>query len=132
MQSKIMAAQTATTLAPVLATEGKALRGPTILMEERLGDSDRIAFVVKSTAGSGVMTATVDVWGYVADSIATWVKLGTITIAAETSPDKLSGLLVLTGMRNYTRAYGQVTAIAGTATAVELWAMASIVSNAES
>lgn len=85
-----------------------------------------VGLKVWSTAGSGVMTVTIRMWGY---SNATWVPIGTgadttkgtINSGAaigETTADSIVHSEVLNYPCDFQRLYAEVTAIGGTATAI--------------
>ncbi len=87
--------------------------------------------IVASTAGSDTMTVTLRLWGY-SSAAASWSPVGVGTAAgkgvlnagaaiAETSADKIAHAEPLTLPTHFDRAYCQVTAIGGTATAVSVW-----------
>lgn len=120
---------TATNSAPTAATDGVAL-------PPAWGDA---IVLVRSTAGSGTMTATVKLWAYwegsadgSTDAIG-WYPLGTDATAAdkgilnegnaleETSADGIAHTERVVGLNAFRRLYAEVTAIGGTATAVSVW-----------
>lgn len=87
-----------------------------------------VTVAVYSTAGSGVMTATIKLWGYLA-APGVWVPMGvgadttkgTLNAGAaigETTADKILHSERVVGLFSYDRVYAEVTAIGGTATAV--------------
>ena len=105
--------------------------GATAGVVVNLQGSDDALFALKSTAGSGVMTVTVRLWGY-SRAAADWMPLGSGTGASkgilnaqtaidETGTDLLRHLEVISGMRHVDRVYAEITAIGGTATAVSAW-----------
>ena len=116
--------------APSAATDGVAIPA-------RWGD---IHFLLRSTAGSGTMTVTVRLWVYRASALEDgsgdevgWYPLGTNSTGAdrgilnegnaipEVTSNKLEHTERIVGLNAYDRAYCEVTAIGGTATAVSAW-----------
>lgn len=120
---QLLTAATSTNAAPTLVTDGLAIN-----------DNPRSAeglLVLKSTAGSGVMTVTIRMWGW-SDVAAVWFPLGVGsegskgTIDAGTSIEEegantLQHGELLTGVQHIERLYAQITAIGGAATAVSMW-----------
>ena len=115
------------------ATVGFPLTGlGTTGMSHNVPSDGVCALVLESTAGSGTMTVTVKIWVY-SDAIADWMPYGTDSTAAnrgvmneanaidEVVSDKLRHTELVAGLDNYERIYAEVTAIGGTATAVDLW-----------
>lgn len=100
---------------------------------------DRGWCVVKSTAGSGAMTVTLRLWGYIPtredSDLLGWVVADVFEVVAadgvglmncagtidETSTDGINVAQRVDGLRLYSRLYAEVTAIAGTATAVNVF-----------
>lgn len=96
--------------------------------------SDKMVVILRSTAGSGTMTVTARLWGFRAD-VGTWVPIGSSAtadnrgvinlasaIAETTAPaDQLRYADVVDAMWAFERAYLEITAIGGTATAVSAW-----------
>ena len=87
--------------------------------------------VAKSTAGSGVMTITVRLWGW-SPAAAAWLPLGTgaagtkgqinaVSTLDETGADSIAHAEVISNYSTFSHLNAQVTAIGGTATAVSLW-----------
>ncbi len=86
---------------------------------------DQATILIHSTAGSGTMTATVAIWAYFPEA-ARWYRVGVLnnaTAIAETSADAVNYVEAVVGLRKATRLYAEVTAIAGTATAVTVAAL---------
>ena len=95
------------------------------------GVVEKSVIFIASTAGSGVMSVTARLWGYLA-ALGQWVPIGT-------GSDSLKGVLngqtaigetVANGIRHaepfflaghFDRLYLEVTAISGTSTAVDAW-----------
>jgi len=87
---------------------------------------------LESTAGSATMTVTVKIWVYAA-AVGNWVPFGSHATAAsrglinegnaidEVAADLLRHTELITGLDNYERIYAEITAIGGTATAVDLY-----------
>ena len=105
---------------PSAATHGVKLRMPKVLPENDAGDQNECVVAVTSTAGSGVMTCKVALWGYHVD-LGKWVRwkfLNGGSDIAETSTDSIKYAEVVTGLRHFDRVYAELNAIAGTATSV--------------
>lgn len=127
---ELMASTTAATVAPTLSTDGLSLND----VRGRIGTvPEFLRCAVKSTAGSGVMTVTVQVWlrlgalGWVVArpfNAASTAPQTPVAIA-ETSTDSIAYSEVVDIPGSADRIYMQVTAIAGTATAVTGYALAS-------
>ena len=97
-----------------------------------VGDSGRI--YVASTAGSGVMTATLRIWGR-SDIVGIWCPLGTGTAAGkgivnagvacgETGADLIRHSEVVEGLECVDSVALEITTIGGTATAISAWLVA--------
>ncbi len=96
------------------------------------GVLDRGTIAVKSTAGSGTMTVTLKLWGYVAP-LEAWVPLGTHATDAtrgvlnqgvaigEVVANSLEFAELVDGLSTFSRLYLEITAIGGTSTAVSAW-----------
>lgn len=95
------------------------------------GKNDGV-LLIKSTAGSGTMTATFRVWAY-SPLTAAWHVLGsnsteasrgvlnTASAVDEDGADNLHHAEPVTGLAAFTRVYLEVTAISGTDTAVSAY-----------
>lgn len=119
---------TATNGAPSAATDGVAL-------PPRWGDA---VFLVRSTAGSGTMTVTIRLWVYYegsANADATgWYPLGPSSTAGqrglvnletaidESSADAIAHCERILALNAFARLYAEITAIGGTATAIDAFA----------
>jgi hypothetical protein len=79
-------------------------------------ESDGCTVEVVSTAGSGTMTATVDIWGY--DSLETvWFNLGRLNSGnaiAETGTDVIRYAEKMDGLFDWDRLYAELIAPTGT------------------
>lgn len=86
--------------------------------------------IVRSTAGSGTMTATIKLWGY-STVAAQWFPLGIGADAlkgvmdagsalGETGADVIRHAEIVAGLFSFDRLYAEVTAIGGTSTAVNV------------
>lgn len=109
--------------APTLATQGVALRGPTVKIDKQLRDVKMLdAWVdVISSAGSGVMTVTARIWGYHND-LAKWAVIKTLNAGvaiAETGTDTINYAELVFGIGMFDRVYAEVTALAGTTPAFD-------------
>jgi hypothetical protein len=134
MHLKLLTAATATNSPPSGATAGHSLNGDQAGLG--LGWGWRKAnvgnVVVKSTAGSGVMTVTLRLWCYSASSAA-WHPLGSDATESlrgvlnaksaidEDGADTITHAEPVTGLKGFSRIYCEVTAISGTSTAVSVW-----------
>lgn len=120
---------TAVNGAPSAASDGVAL-------PQRWGEAVALA---RSTAGSGTMSVTLKLWVYwegsadgSGDAVG-WYPLGTDATAAdkgklnegnaidETGTDLIAHVERVVGLNAFTRAYMEVVAISGTATAISAW-----------
>jgi hypothetical protein len=122
---ELLASAAATNSPPSGSSAGLALS--TIV--GRLGAlPSQMTLIVRSTAGSGTMTATLKLWGY-SPVAADWFPLGTgtdalkgtINVAAaigETSADKIRHSELIYTPCHFTRVYMEITAIGGTSTAI--------------
>lgn len=85
-------------------------------------ETTSLAVEVVSTAGSGTMTVTVDMWGY--DSIeAVWFNLGRLNAGsaiAETGTDVIRYVELVDNLFDWDRLYAEIVAIGGTNTAVNV------------
>jgi hypothetical protein len=92
----------------------------------------RMVLAIASTAGSGTMTATFRLWGYLPVGGGLWVPLGpggdtakgVLNLEAaigETSADSIRHAEVIENPGMFQRLYLEITAIGGTATAVTAW-----------
>ena len=123
---QLLTAATAANGVPTLATHGQPLN------DIRYADSG--VLTVASTAGSVVMTVTIRLWGYEADS-AEWFPLGVGPDATkgiinggvalgETSADQIAHSEIVSNIQSIDRIYAEITAIGGTATAISCWLVA--------
>jgi hypothetical protein len=90
------------------------------------------ALTLASTAGSGTMNCTVRIWLY-SNVVSDWCPYGANATAAsrglinvtnsidEVISDRLRHTELIAGLDNYDRIYAELTAINGTATAIDLW-----------
>jgi hypothetical protein len=137
----ILSARTTTNSAPSGATAGVQIRKTSSSTAGRgLSAAQRALILIKSTAGSGTMTATVKLWGYIsagsgdaANPAAGWYPLGTSSTAAnkgivneqsamgETTADGIAHAEVLENIAPFDRLYAEVTAIGGTSTAISVF-----------
>ena len=110
---------------------GHALSNTTATRSTR---GDRALLLVKSTAGSDAMSVTIRRWGYSAIT-QNWHPLGTGTASGkglindgnaigESSTDNIAHTEILEGLSCLDQIYAEVTAIAGTSTAVSMWLLA--------
>lgn len=122
---ELLASATATNSVPSGASAGLAME---TLYTQAGGIPSTLTLIVRSTAGSGTMTATVRLWGYQASS-GVWFPLGTgtgsdkgkINVAAaldETSADLIRHAEPIYTPEHFTRLYLEITAIGGTSTAI--------------
>lgn len=138
MYVTLLTSATATNSAPTSATQGVLIKK---VGEGRgLGGAQRGLLLLKSTAGSGTMTCTVKLWGYIsagsgdaAIPAAGWYPLGTSSTAAnkgiineasaigETTADGIAHAEVVENLFCFRRLYAEITAIGGTSTAVSVF-----------
>jgi hypothetical protein len=85
---------------------------------------DSAVVCVSSTAGSGTMTATITLWGYLGEStIGKWFAIKALNGGSpipETTTDLIRYSEVVTGVGAFDRIYAEVVAIAGSSTAVDV------------
>jgi hypothetical protein len=130
MYVTLVTAATATNGAPTLATDGVDIRkGPAGEKGRGLRESDYATLLVYSTAGSGTMTATVKLWGYV-PRLTRWFPLGAsttdslrgvvnlATVIGEDGANLIEHSELVQGLSTFTRAYAEIATIGGTATAI--------------
>lgn len=131
---KLLAAATTTNSPPSGATAGHSLKGqqPGLGPKFTWYHQNTGTIVVKSTAGSGVMTVTLRLWGYNPHS-ASWHPLGSDATESlrgvlnaksaidEDGADVLTHAEPVSGLGSFTRLYVEITAIGGTATAVDVY-----------
>jgi hypothetical protein len=129
---QLLTAATATSSAPSAATAGVEIGSGGPAVGSGIGKINTAVILVKSTAGSGDMDVTLRLWCYSPVS-ATWHVLGTSSTItdrgllnegeaiAEDGTDLLHHAELVYGLLPFTRAYLQVIAINGTATAVSAW-----------
>jgi hypothetical protein len=130
MLEKLLDGVTAVNSPPSGNTAGKEIKGSF----SRGKPSDEYVIVAHSTAGSGTMTVTLKLWGYV-KATSKWYPLGTDATAAdkgklndgnaiaETQADSIEHAEVVIGIRHFDRVYLEVTAIGGTSTAIDAYIM---------
>ncbi len=87
---------------------------------------DQAVVLVKSTAGSGAMTASLRLWGFQSDD-GRWYDLGPLNagtpIAETTIADTISYAEGVAGLRAFTRLYCEIVgALGGAATAITVQA----------
>lgn len=106
-----------------LLTAATASAAPT-LDNEDLGvelpfTCDQAVFCVRSTAGTGALTADLVPWGFVSE-LGRWYSLGALSAAAlaEDATDTIAHAVGVAGLRAFTRLYCQIVALGGTNTAV--------------
>ena len=112
-----------------LLTAVTAANGAPSIASEAVGTAlpfhtDQATLFVRSTAGSGVMTVTVRLWGFNLE-LDRWFDLGLLNggvAIGECQADQISYAEGVMGLRGFDRLYAEVTAIAGTATAVSVFA----------
>lgn len=117
MAAQILATSVASQAAPTLTslTAGKAINVE--------GVCDEAIVLVRSTAGSGTMTATVTIWGLHAE-LGVWFKVKALnggSAIAETSSDAINYAETVSGLRRFSRLYAEITT-AGTSPTVSVYA----------
>ena len=135
MQIQLLSGATATNSPPTAgsATAGFDLTGMGALGQSHRPERDTTsAIVVKSTAGSGTMTVTLRLWVY-SSAISEWMPYGTHATAAskgvlneanaigEVNLNSIVHAELVNGLHHFDRVYLEVTAIGGTATAVDAY-----------
>lgn len=110
-----------------LLSGATASTGPSSLTSSTLGVAlpylcDQAIILVHSTAGSGVMTAVVRLWGFNTE-LGRWYDLGPLNggnaIAETTVADSIAYAEGIAGLRPFSRLYAEIVgALGGTATAV--------------
>ncbi|MBK7823429.1 MAG: hypothetical protein IPJ61_20800 [Tessaracoccus sp.] len=121
----LVEAATANNSPPSGATAGIA----TLTLAEGLGYRPAVAsLAVVSTAGSGTMTVTVRMWGYIT-SLAKWIPIGpggdttkgTVnggSAIGETSANAITHVEEFRNPFHFDRLYAEILAIGGTSTAI--------------
>jgi hypothetical protein len=132
---KLLTAATATNGAPTAVTHGvsrKGAPGSTTNSPNGLAECDEAVILIKSTAGSAVMTGTFKLWGY-SPLTEVWHPVGTHATAAtkgvlnqgnaiaETGTDLVRHAELVQGIGVFTRFYLEITAIGGTDTAFDAY-----------
>lgn len=129
---KLLTAATATNSPPTAATDGVSRKHRTDPSPNGIGEADLCTILVASTAGSGVMTVTLRLWGY-SDLTSSWHPIGANSTGAnrgiinqgaaipEIASDKIAHAELVQGLAAFSRFYAEVTAIGGTSTAVSVW-----------
>lgn len=117
MAVQTLASSVASQAAPTLdsLTAGKAIND--------VGVCDEAIILVRSTAGSGTMTATVTIWGLHAE-LGVWFKVKGLNGAAaiaETTADAINYAETVSGLRRFSRLHAEV-ATAGTNPTVSVYA----------
>lgn len=140
MSCTLFTSLTAANSAPSGATAGVPLRRTSMTTSGFFG-AQRGLLLIKNTAGSGTMTCSVKLWGYisagsnpdVANPASGWYPLGTSTTASskglvneassmgETGADTIAHAEVIENLGAFDRIYGELAAVAGTATAISAY-----------
>lgn len=112
-------------LAPATATNGAPSADDDGLATTELLNAfgewpQTVGLQVYSTAGSGTMTASCRLWGYVPNATGTpiWIPIGDAFSLAEVSADALVYVKPLDMPGHFQRLYCEVTAIDGTSTSI--------------
>ena len=103
---------------------------------------DQVSCIVKSTAGSGTMSCSIKLYGYIADAaIADWFPLGVHQTDSsrgllnegnsigESESNKIRFAEAVSYIGHFDRVYAEVTAIAGTSTAVSVFLVSESVTD---
>lgn len=130
MHVVLLSAATVANGAPTLSTDGVDIRqGPPGASGRGLRESDFATLLAYSTAGSGTMTATIKIRGYIA-RLARWFpmgpnatdsKRGVINLATtlgENETDKIEHSELIQGLSTFSRVHAELVDIGGTATAI--------------
>ncbi len=131
-QVTILASRTTTNSPPTLITDGVS----TDLLRSAFGGTlpELNTIAVRSTAGSGTMAFTLRLWGLYGAAATDWAFFGGGTDAlagylndgtayAETGTNTINRNELVYGLNHALRIYVEVTAISGTATAVEVYCL---------
>lgn len=122
---ELLASVTAANSPPTLATDGLELNA----IRDAVNSIPEVCSVaIVSTAGSGTMSCSARLWGYL-PAASSWIPAGVGTAAAkgmlndgdsigEVSADKIAHSEPVDLIAHFSRLYLEITAIAGTATAV--------------
>lgn len=119
---RLLDGATATNSPPSGASAGIAL---STISNANLGayyEADSATVEVVSTAGSGTMTVTIDLWGYCSVE-AVWFNLGRLnsgSAIAETGTDVIRHAEIMDHLFDWDRLYAEVAAIGGTSTAINV------------
>jgi len=129
----LLTSATATNSAPSGSSAGVSTNG----LKTGGNIPDTCSVFVKSTAGSGTMTVTIKLFGYVLDApiSGSWFVLGTGAVATrgilnegaaidEVVPNGLRHVEPLSYCGTFDRLYAEITAIGGSATAVSVFVVA--------
>jgi hypothetical protein len=135
----VLSSRDATSSAPSGASAGVEVQGLAI------GNGnipDHVSCLVLSSAGSGTMSCSVKLFGYVADAaIADWFPLGVGSVDAnrgllnsgdsigESEADKIRFSEAVNYIGHFDRVYAQVTAIAGSSTAISVFLVSESVTD---
>lgn len=87
------------------------------------GCVDQATVLVQSVKGSGVMDATLRLWGYNAGT-SRWYSIGLLNAGvaiAEANTDLLAYTELVVGLRRFSRMYCEIESLGGTATEVEVY-----------
>jgi hypothetical protein len=114
----------------LLAAGTTASPAPPSMTDATLGASmpfaaDQVTILLRSTAGTGALTASVRLWGFcvVANR---WYNMGLLNagvLIAEADTDLLSHVETVAGLRRFIRLYAEVdAALGGAAAAIEVLA----------
>jgi hypothetical protein len=110
---------------PLAASGATASAQPSSLTDATLGVAlpfyaDQGLLLIRSTAGSGTLTADLRLWGY-NKALGRWFAIGkpnSGTALAEVGTDLLSHSELIVGLRRFTRLYCQIVSLGGTATEI--------------
>lgn len=111
----------------LLAAGSTSSAAPSSMTDATLGANipflaDQVTILLRSTAGSGVMTASIRLWGYCV-VVNRWYNLGLLnssTDIAEAHTDLLSYVETVGGLRRFIRLYAEIESLGGTAPAIEI------------
>ncbi len=135
MKIQLLSAATATNGVPTAATAtaGFPLAGLAFTgLSHNVSGDNQSAIVLKSTAGSGTMTCTLKLWVY-SNAVAEWMPYGTDSTDAnkgllnegnaigEVNSNSLIHAELVNGLHHFDYVYLEITAIGGTATAVDAY-----------
>jgi hypothetical protein len=125
----LLATRTTANSPPALASDGVEVQA---ILDVTRSRQQPASLVVASTAGTGTLTATVKMWGYLGGAVAKWFPLGNGAATVKGTANEGASLeeTVADGIRHvqpfnhwyhFDRLYAEIVAIGGTSTSVGVW-----------